>query len=92
MDTETRSDPDLSLVRVAFLCATMKGASELASAEEDTNNKATKTEIRPFNIVFSMVTLISGFPNSEFLVSIRKNFGVYWIGSQTIVGRRDLRL
>lgn len=39
METEIRSEPDLSLVEVAFLWAMMKGPSELATAVHDTKKK-----------------------------------------------------
>ncbi|CAI9760667.1 unnamed protein product [Fraxinus pennsylvanica] len=42
VEAETRSEPDLSLVSLAFLWASMNGPSELAIVDE-ANNKATTT-------------------------------------------------
>lgn len=53
METETRSAPDLSLLRVAFLLATMKGTSVLAS-EDDTKKRATSIEISGMLCVFAI--------------------------------------
>lgn len=44
METETRSEPDLSLVSLAFLLAIMNGPSELAIVD-DANNRAARTQI-----------------------------------------------
>lgn len=43
METETRSAPDLRRLRDAFLCATMKGTSELAN-DDEIKKRAIKTE------------------------------------------------
>lgn len=45
-ETETRSAPDLSLVRVAFLCATTKGTSTELPREVDTSKRKIKPKIR----------------------------------------------
>ena len=50
METETRSAPDLRPLGVAFLWATMKGTSELAS-DEDTNRRDSNIENRIFVVI-----------------------------------------
>ena len=48
MEMETRSMPDLSLVREAFLCTTMKGESEIVASVEEMRNRAVKEKIINF--------------------------------------------
>lgn len=52
METETRSTPDLSRERLAFLCATMKGASEIVAsvAEKKKREKRRKETNRSLAI------------------------------------------
>lgn len=59
METETRSAPDLSLLREAFLWETMKGESELASADVN-RNRATIAEMRALLIGFFAISISDG--------------------------------
>lgn len=53
-ETETRSAPDLSLLRVAFLWTTMNGTSEVAN-DAETSMKTAMAEIRSLAKAMAMV-------------------------------------
>lgn len=53
-ETRTRSAPDLSLLRVAFLWITMNGTSEVAN-EAETSIKTAMAEIRSLAMGRAMV-------------------------------------
>lgn len=56
-ETETRSAPDLSLLRVAFLWTTMNGTSDVAN-EAETSMKTAMAEIRNLTKERAMVCVV----------------------------------
>ncbi|KAL0450835.1 UNVERIFIED_CONTAM: hypothetical protein Slati_1639900 [Sesamum latifolium] len=53
METETRSEPDLSLVTEAFLWATIKGPSELAMVDA-AKKRAARIQMAGANLEFAI--------------------------------------